>query len=41
MGQVAEVAADSLIGALCAALPKQLAAKCQPNKWLDCPVISY
>lgn len=41
MGQVAGVAADSVIGALCAALPKQLAAKCQPNKWLDCPVISY
>lgn len=30
-GQVAEVAADSLTGALCAALPKQLAAK-MPTK---------
>lgn len=39
-GQVAEVTADSLTGVLCAALPKQLAAKCQPNKWLDCSVIS-
>lgn len=38
---MAEVAVDSLIGVLCVALPRQLAAKCQPNKWLDCPVISY
>lgn len=41
VGQVAEVAAASLISALLAALTEQLAAKRQPNKWLDCPVISY